>query len=68
MKILEKEKIISDLQEDLRKESGESETKISILDKDLHKRKITEASTAKIASYCNDLKYKFLNIVGTVLF
>jgi len=66
MKILEKDKIISDLQEELRKLSGDNETKIQFEEKDLHKRKITEASTKKIAHYCNDLKHKFENIVETM--
>ena len=66
LKLLEKEKIISDLQEELRKLSGENETKTASQDKDLYKRKITEKSTKKIANYCNDLKFKFENIVETV--
>ncbi len=63
---MEKEKMISDLQEDLRKLCIENETRSALLDKDLVKRKETEKSTAKIATYCNDLKFKFENIVETV--
>lgn len=66
MKLLEKDQIIYNLQEELRKLSGENEIKNAIVDKDLTKRKNTEASTAKIAIYCNDLKYKVEHIVETV--